>query len=173
MFRVGLPAALVLAAIAPVFSAEPADTTKIDKVLEKLDQVLSKVGTVESRLSAIERSRADTARDIGELRLQMDLLQRELADLRSQMSGQRSTSAKFGPSAAMALATVRLFNDYPTMMSVTVNGVTHDLLPGETRNLSVTPGAFSLQVHGVHPLPVTRTVGEGKTYPLRIHLIGQ
>lgn len=168
MYRTWFPTTVLLAVtcLTSAHGAEPADTNKSDKILQKLDEVLTRLGT-------IERDRLDAARDIRELKRQVEQLQADVADARSQLGTQRSTSAKFGPATTPALGTVRLRNDYPALMSLTVNGLAYDLLPGEIRDVAVAAGSFTYQVFGVHPVPVMRSVGEGKSYPIRIHPMGQ
>lgn len=165
MFRIWLTA-LVLLAGAPLFAAEPADTTKTDTILKKLDEVLT-------RLNNIESDRREAAREIRDLKRQVDLLQTDVADMRAQMNGQRSTSAKFGPAMIPApLGTFRVVNEYFAVMRVHVNGATYEMMPGETRDFTVPAGSFSYQVEGVHMLPVTRAVAGGGLYPIRIRPLG-
>jgi hypothetical protein len=137
-------------------------------VLQKLDEVLTKIAALDSRLGTMERGRTDTARELAELRLQVEGLQRDVLALRSPSA---STSAKLGMPAGMG--TLKIVNDYPSIMTVSINGFLHEVWPNQTREFTVTAKSFSYQVVGVHAFPLLRSVEEGKVHTTRIHPEGR
>lgn len=83
----------------------------------------------------------------------------------------KSTMSAFGPmlpGAAVGRGLVRIVNDYPTEMSMIVNGRSHRVPPGQTVTVDVPPGSFTYELLHAGSNPTTTTVKEGETMTLRI-----
>lgn len=83
----------------------------------------------------------------------------------------RTTTSAFGPmlpGAAVGRGLVRIVNDYPTEMSMIVNGRSHRVPPGQSVTVDVPPGSFTYELLHAGSNPTTTTVKEGETMTLRI-----
>lgn len=110
--------------------------------------LLSRVKTLESSLSSIDM-----------------LLKR----IEAKLPEQKSTSG-FAPPQPMpsAKAFVRIINDYPTEMSLLVNGKSHRLRAGETKTVEVAPGPYNYELLHAGAQPVSSSVKDNETVTLRI-----
>ncbi|HEX4588343.1 MAG TPA: hypothetical protein VH120_00315, partial [Gemmataceae bacterium] len=97
----------------------------------------------------------DLAKDLRQLREDVNRLQRDVADIRR--SGPGTTSSYYSgppasppPAVAMSPAPtgrVRLVNNYLTEMTATVNGLTYAVPPMQAREVPVPVGPLSYQVY--------------------------
>ena len=77
-----------------------------------------------------------------------------------------STSLK--PPAPAVKTAVRLVNDYPSDLSLILNGASHRLKQGETKTVDVPPGSFTYELIAEGATPITRTIRAEETVTLRI-----
>jgi hypothetical protein len=83
----------------------------------------------------------------------------------------KSTTAAFGPTLPGTMAGrgfVRIVNDYPTEMSMIVNGRSHRVPPGQTVTVDVPAGRFTYELLHAGASPTATTVKDGETMTLRI-----
>lgn len=93
-----------------------------------------------------------------------------LKRIEGKLTEQKTTSG-FTPPMPMpsAKAFVRIINEYPTDMSLLVNGKSHRIKAGETKTVEVAPGSYTYELlHAVAQQPVTSSVKENETVTLRI-----
>jgi hypothetical protein len=95
-----------------------------------------------------------------------------LKRIEAKLPEQKSTSG-FGPTTPTpmpsARAYVRIINEYPTDMSLLINGKSHRLRAGETKTVDVTAGSYTYELlHAGAQQPTTSLVKEGETVTLRI-----
>jgi hypothetical protein len=82
----------------------------------------------------------------------------------------RSTSA-FGPTlppATLGRSFVRIVNDYPTEVSMLVNGRSQRLLPSQTLTVEVPAGSYTYELLHAGARPTTSAIKDGETVTLRV-----
>jgi hypothetical protein len=91
-------------------------------------------------------------------------------DARLRDAGKSTTSA-FGPALPGTISGrgfVRIVNDYPTEMSMIVNGRSHRIPAGQTVTVDVPSGNFTYELLHAGSSATSTTVKEGETMTLRI-----
>jgi hypothetical protein len=141
-----------------VRAAEP--ETESQRVAKALDKIEQRLNLMDTRLDTA----LDVAKDVRQLREDVNRLQREVGGLRRTGPGTTSSSFYSGPPAATTIVPpaslaitpppaqtgrVRLVNNYLSEMTATVNGVTVVVPPMQARDVVVPAGALNYQVYQV------------------------
>jgi outer membrane murein-binding lipoprotein Lpp len=114
---------------------------------------------------------AELINEINSLRLRIDQLELDVKNLRQAAGSPSSSTSKREsmPEGPPKPGIIKLSNEFPEMMSVDVNGVSYQLLPGQQRVIKIDPGAFTFQVPQVQALPQHRTIGANEEKSIRIY----
>ena len=111
-------------------------------------------------------------RRLSEIESQINRINETLKQINAKLGDAgKSTTSAFGPmlpGAAVGRGWVRIINDYPTEMSMIVNGRSHRVPAGQTVTVDVPPGSFTYELLHAGSNPTTTTVKEGETMTLRI-----
>lgn len=111
-------------------------------------------------------------RRLSEIESQISKINQTLKQIEARLNDpSRSTTSAFGPTlpgAALGRGYVRIVNDYPTEMSMIVNGRSYRVPPGQTTTVDVPPGSFNYELLHAGSAQKTTTVREGETMTLRI-----
>jgi hypothetical protein len=150
--------------------------SKIESLAEAIDEKNKNTELrIQNMLGDIQKLQADlgTARnDLSQVRQDLkDILSKELAALRQDTEGLRKRFYEPGPAptAQAPAGRVQFINAYPDMMTVILNGRAYQLLPNETRLVSVPAGPFTYQVMRVHTDLQPRTLTANQTYTITVH----
>jgi hypothetical protein len=132
---------------------------RVQKMLRDIKQLQADMGTAGT--------------DLGQVREDLkSILSKEMAGLRSDLESLRKRFYPEPGPAPLAQAPtgrVQLINAYPDPMTVILNGRAYELLPNETRNVTVPAGNFTYQVMRVHPDLQPRTLAANQTYTITVH----
>jgi hypothetical protein len=183
-------AALAAAPLAPVAAQDDAkkgqtDTGKKDDIAD----IKKQLEDIQKDVQSLQRFRKSLEDEVfgkpdGKALADMGLIKR-LTEIESKINRIEATlnqiSARLGdpskstsafappaPGAAVGRAFVRIVNEYPTEMSMLVNGRSYRVLPGQTATVEVPPGGYTYELLHTGSQPVTSTVKEGETVTLRI-----
>ncbi|MCS7016411.1 MAG: hypothetical protein NZM42_09895 [Gemmatales bacterium] len=160
------------------------EVAQLTKTVAELKQHLSVLG---QGLSAVDKSLDELKKDVAAVNTvlqqqmmakRLDELHKEVAQLRDSLKQEmerlhlaiaRATSPEvrkaFSP--PMAMGQIILRNDWSLPVTITVDGGTYTLSPGEEQRIYRTAGTFSYEVHGWQPLR-TRTLAAGEQFLIRI-----
>ena len=112
-------------------------------------------------------------RRLSEIESQISRINETLKQINAKLGeAGKSTTSAFGPNLPGAMTTrgfVRIVNDYPTEMSMIVNGRSHRVPPGQTVTVDVPPGSFSYELLHAGSAQKSSSVREGETMTLRIN----
>ena len=144
------------------------DVRDISKTITEMDK---RIAAIQAALKDIE-TKTDLAKNqqVADLKDQIAQLRTVVDQLRPRLQDGSRVSA-FGPPVDQApplTGRIQLVNQYPTMMSVTINRVSHRLMPSETEVVQVPAGTFSYEVLGVTPQRI-RTVNANETFTVQIY----
>jgi hypothetical protein len=111
-------------------------------------------------------------RRLSEIESQINRINETLRQINLKLGDpSRSTTSAFGPTlpgAAVGRGYVRIVNDYPTEMSMIVNGRSYRVPPGQATTVDVPPGSFTYELLHAGSAQKATTVREGETMTLRI-----
>jgi len=106
----------------------------------------------------------DTKDEMSALRQPLDLLQRDVASLKSRNSPLVAFSSPATP------VRIKLINTFPSQMTVIVNERSYRLAPGATEVLENIPaGQFTYQVLGVQPDMLVRSLSPNETFTITVY----
>lgn len=115
---------------------------------------------------------AGVLKRLTDLEAKLDRLEKTVESMRQAVTRTEPGRTALSPPAPMpAPATksaVKLVNDYPTDLSIILNGTSHRLKPGETKTVSVPPGSFTYELIADGATAITRTIRDDETVTLRI-----
>jgi hypothetical protein len=166
------PAALLGVALlaAPAFGQTAEDIKKLNEKLDaltttlqavkdgmKTDSLREKVSTIDAKIDLIDQDIKEIKKDLRELKRKVD-------------SG--TTTAlrpEFDSAAARGMGRVRFINEIGEEISVMLNGRAYRLLPGQERQVAVSPGEFTYQVLNFQRTPQVRQVQADETKNIRIY----
>jgi len=96
-------------------------------------------------------------------------VEQAINNLRSQIQTVKAFASPAGTGATPAATTghIRLANNWPTEMTIILNGVSHRLAPNQVETVTVPAGSFSYEVLGVRP-PATRTLNAKEEFTITI-----
>jgi hypothetical protein len=166
--------AFVLCVPAAAFEPQVSDSKKPDS--EKLDDIARQLREIRKDLDLLRPY--ETALTIETLRKQMSQVQDRLSNLEQRVN-QTTISGSFDPSRRIMASptmtgTVRLQNRSGYLATVTVNGFSYTLVPGELRFVNGVPvGELVYQVSatgcGTIQPPTFRNLAPGETLNLTIN----
>jgi TolA-binding protein len=108
----------------------------------------------------------DTKDEMTALRQQLDLLQRDVASLKSGAAA----SPRVAFSSPATPGRIKLINTFPSQMTVIVNERSYRLAPGATEVLENIPaGQFTYQVLGVQPDMLVRSLAPNETFTITVY----
>jgi hypothetical protein len=158
----------------PVKPLEPAE---LKKQLDDIRADVKALQTFRKDLEDLVYGKGDgkTDADKGLMRRMTDL-ERLMKSLDEKLTGidaklgdlNKSTSLRPGAPLVTGRAFVRLVNDYPTEVSLMLNGRSHRLLPGEVKTVEVPPGSYTYELLSAGSQPATDTLRDGQSITLRI-----
>lgn len=117
--------------------------------------IMRRLSDLEARLKAIEST--------------LTRVETVLTDPSKRTSGYANPAAPASPGLVGARATVRLVNDYPTDVSMLVNGRSYRLSPGETRTVEVPAGSYTYELLHSGAAPKSAAIKDGETVTLRVN----
>jgi hypothetical protein len=123
-------------------------------------------------INRLKMDASASAREIAQLRQELESLRaKELLALRQEIDSLRKRFYEPGqpPTAQPPLGRVQLINAYPDTMTVILNGRAYQLLPNETRMVSVPAGPFTYQVLRVHTDLQPRSLAANQTFTITVH----
>jgi hypothetical protein len=161
----------------PKAPAAKADAGEIQKQLDALKADLNKLRDDVTKLRSLEDvvlgtkdgaagTNAGLLKRLGDME---DTLKQINAKL-GQLDTNRTTSAYGGTGTGTTAARshVRIVNDYPTELSLMVNGRSYRMQPGESRTVDVPPGGYTYELLHAGSHPTTSSIKDGETVTLRI-----
>ncbi len=183
-------AALAAAPVAPVAAQDKdksqPDATKKDDLTDIKDQLktlredVKNLQTFRKEIDDLVLGKKDGTgigpdagliKRLNELEGRLNKIQESLNSISARLGGPSNSTSAFGPPAPGVVpgrAFVRIVNEYPTEMSMLVNGRSYRVLPGQTTTVEVPPGGYTYELLHTGSQPVTSTVKEGETVTLRI-----
>ena len=145
------------------------------RTLEDLNRDVNEINRKLTRLTEMLEGRKDASgyvlpsdrgllSDLKDLKDRVDKLERQLNDPR------RSTSFRDGGVAdpLAGKGTVRVVNEYPVMVSIRVNGVSHRVEPNEKKDILVPAGEFQYELLTAGAGMTRSVIREKETVTLRI-----
>lgn len=107
---------------------------------------------------------------LSELEEGLKRINSSLTRIEERLQNQPRSTSGFGPSTSTTTTrgTIRLVNDYPTDLSIVLNGISHRLSPGQIKNVEVNPGSYSYELLVPGAQVTNDTIREGQTITLRI-----
>lgn len=156
----------------------PSDAAKL---LEEIKKDVATLKDARTNIEDLIYGKADgkTAADQGIMRRLSDLetkltaIQSALTRIETAMKDpSKSTSGYGNPGAATvptAKAFVRLVNDYPTDVSMMVNGRSHRMAPGEVKTVEVPVGSYTYELLHAGAQSKTAAIKDGETVTLRVN----
>jgi hypothetical protein len=166
--------------------APPAAVSKeqLDAVKADVDALKEYKKQVQDLLQGKADGTAGSVLDAGVLKRLTDL-EAKLDRIEKAVESMRQSVAKLGDTTRSSLSpaaggnpivapgtanrsAVRLVNDYPSELSIILNGTSHRLRPGETKAVDVPPGRFTYELIAEGAKAVTRTIRDDETVTLRI-----
>jgi len=150
-----------------VYSTPAVAQTQSDlgRALDKLDVAISRIESAEKSLSNYRLEINSTTRQLQDevegLKSRVRLLEDKVRDLylKAPATGGTSSSYRIETDAiAPRLGRVKLTNQYPEEVSIIVNGISHRLLPGESKTVRVSPGTLTYRVLPFQRIVVERTI---------------
>lgn len=169
------PAAPAQSATPPISSVskEQFDALKAD-----IDGLKDYKRQVQDLLQGKSDGAAQTVLDAGvlkrltDLETKLDRLEKTIESMRQLVTRIEPGRTALSPPAPMpAPATksaVKLVNDYPTDLSIILNGTSHRLKPGETKLVNVSAGTFTYELIAEGAAAITRNIRDDETVTLRI-----
>jgi hypothetical protein len=161
----------------PKAPAPKADASNVQQQLDALKTDLNKLREDVARLGKLEDvilgtkdgaagTNAGLLKRLGDMEETLKQINAKLG----QRDANRSTSAYAGSanSTITTRAHVRIVNDYPTEMSMLINGRSVRLQPGESRTVDVPPGSYTYELLHAGSQPTTSAIKDGETVTLRI-----
>lgn len=154
-----------------------ADATKIQEQLDALRTDLNKlrddVKKLDSLKDVVLGTKDGTAGTNAGLLKRLGDMEETLKQINAKLGQQdanRTTSAYAGSTnnAITTRAHVRIVNDYPTGLSMLINGRSVRLEPGESRTVGVPPGSYTYELLHAGSHPTTSAIKDGETVTLRI-----
>jgi hypothetical protein len=109
-------------------------------------------------------------RRLSDLDARLKSVESALARIESALKDPTRTSG-YAPGTApiTTRSHIRIVNDYPTEMSMMVNGKSYRIAPGEVKILDVPAGSYSYELLHAGSQPKSGTVRDGETVTLRIN----
>jgi uncharacterized phage infection (PIP) family protein YhgE len=157
--------------------AAKADATKIQEQLDTLKADLNKLRDDVNQLNSLKDvvlgtkdGAAGTNAGLLKRLSDMETTLKQINAKLGQLDANRTTSAYggTGTGAIAARSHVRIVNDYPTELSLMVNGRSYRMLPGESRTIDVPPGSYTYELLHAGSQPTTSAIKDGETVTLRI-----
>ncbi len=167
-------------AAAPAPVAVGASKEQFDALRTDIDGLKEYKRQVQDLLQGKADGAGRSVLDAGVLKRMTDL-EEKLDRIEKAVESMRSSVARLEPGrvalspaapapmpAAATKTAVRLVNDYPSELSLILNGASHRLKPGETKSVDVSPGSFTYELIADGAKPITRTIRDDETVTLRI-----
>jgi hypothetical protein len=108
---------------------------------------------------------------LSDIESQLSKIHETLKRIEARLNDPSRRTAEFGPAmpgVTVGRGYVRIVNDYPTEMSMLVNGRSHRVPPGQAVTVDVPPGSFTYELLHAGSEQKTTTVRDGETMTLRI-----
>lgn len=166
----------------PETDKTPADAQKtlqlLIKLQESIDQLKKQGDDLQRQVSnlpdeqridyqirkTLAKELKDSKDEMTALRQQLDLLQRDVASLKS------GAAPRVAFSSPATLGRIRLVNTFPSQMTVIVNERSYRLAPGADQVLENIPaGQFTYQVLGVQPDLLVRSLAPNETFTITVY----
>jgi hypothetical protein len=155
------------------------DVADIKKQLEDIKRDIQSLQTFRKNLEdeVFGKSDGKTLAEMGlikrltEIETKLNRIETALNQISGRVGDPSKSTSAFGPpvpGAVVGKAFVRIVNEYPTEMSMLVNGRAYRVLPGQTATVEVPPGGYTYELLHSGAQPVTSTVKDGETVTLRI-----
>ncbi|HET6572533.1 MAG TPA: hypothetical protein VFG68_02945 [Fimbriiglobus sp.] len=141
--------------------------TQLDKIQANLNDALfgKENSTNLAEMGLIKR--------LSDIESQLSKINEALKRIETRLNDpSRSTTSAFGPpppGVTVGRGYVRVINDYPTEMSMLVNGRVQRVPAGQTVTVDVPPGSFTYELLNAGAVPKSSSVRDGETLTLRIH----
>jgi hypothetical protein len=166
-------------------NTQPAEKSELAALKKQLDETNTKLAQVQQQiqqLTELLQGRSGNAErpattglldDIRSLRNKLAEVEAELNKLRSQYSAfsparpTAPSSTSLSPFAGKGL--IRLVNDFPSEVTMVLNGITYRIPPRQTVDISVPAGEFSYQLLDAGGTVVRKPIREQELVVLRIH----
>ncbi len=182
MFGVALAAAPLTPAVAQD-KDEKKTQPDLSTIKTQLDQIKGDVEKLQTFRKNIDdalygKENSTALADMGlikrltEIESQINRINETLKAINAKLGEPGKSTSAFGPPAPGAIVGrgyVRIINDYPTEMSMIVNGRSHRVPPGQSVTVDVPPGSFTYELLHAGSSPKTTSVREGETMTLRIN----
>jgi uncharacterized coiled-coil protein SlyX len=158
----------VLGVMAGVHSARAGGDPPVDlqkEILTELRKLAQRMQEVESGIRAAKASTDTAIIKLSDEMAQLKEQVRRLEDRLNAMPQQSISSSSFRKEEGR----LRLVSEYPTEVTVLVNGRSYRLLPYQTRELILPAGTFTYELLDEEfPFTRTRTMMSGETFTVRI-----
>jgi uncharacterized coiled-coil protein SlyX len=135
----------------------------VDKSVDELKKDLAGVNAVLQQQMLAKRL-DEVQKEIAQLR---DTIRQETERLQAAIGSASKTEVRKAFSPPLATGQIILRNDWSLPVSVTVDGTTYTLQPGQEQRVIRAAGTFTYEVHGWQP-PRTRTLSAGEQFLIRI-----
>ena len=126
-----------------------------------------RVKRLELALENVPQVAQARARDLVQMRNDIDQLRRDVTHLQQELDRERTRISRYPP-AAGGEGRIRIVNSWFEAKTVVLDGVAYRVAPGETRVINHPAGTFAFEVIGVTQPGQTRTVTAGETYSIHI-----
>ncbi len=111
---------------------------------------------------------AGVLKRLTDLERKLESLEKSVEAVRAIMTRLEAGSTSLKPSAPAVKTAVRLVNDYPSDLSLILNGASHRLKQGEAKTVDVPPGSFTYELIADGATAITRIIRAEETVTLRI-----
>jgi hypothetical protein len=172
--KIALSAIMGAALLSAPAAADPtaADPNELTKAVDRLEAAVKRMEAIEKGLNDYKLSNSSAVSklqtDLDLMRAKVQTIEDDLRQLKLATSPATTSKRETGSAVNPKKARVKVTNEYFEMMSVDVNGISYRLVPGESRTIEVTPGAFTYQVLNVQLTPQVRTIDVGNEKSIRI-----
>ena len=168
----------------PEKKEQPADAAKL---LEDIKKDVGELKKARTDLEDLIYGKADgkTAADQGimrrlsELETKLNAIQTTLNQIQTTLKDPTKSTSGYATPGTSGIpgtpgftgprAIVRLVNDYPTDVSMMVNGRSHRLAPGEVKTVEVPAGSYTYELLHAGALSKTAAIKDGETVTLRVN----
>jgi len=151
-------------------AADPKEDLTI--AVEKLQTAIKNLEDLEKRLNDYKVANAaaltQVKDDVKSLESKVRQIEDDLKLLRSTVNNQASTS-KRDTVEAPRTARIKLTNEFVEEMTVLLNGASYQMLPGQSRTITIPAGPFTYQVLNLQQTVQDRTITAGEEKPIRIY----
>jgi hypothetical protein len=160
-----------LSAILGAFMLATSSSSRAD---ETTDQIKKTLETMKKQLDEIERKiTLPDGSTLALQKIQMDLgeMRRKMAELESKMPTTSSISKRIDSSKMdpIRMGKVKFTNEWIEEVSVVLNGIAYEILPGNELTVPVPAGQFTYQVLNLQRRPQTRMVEAEKVWNVTIN----